>query len=124
MKLHGWDTSWIHDASEWERVYGSDLPSVRALAASSPELNAHIHPLLPFRMSEVIWAARNEMARTTEDILARRTRALFLNARAAIEAAPAVAHLLGQELHRSETWIEQDRKAFLALAKGYLGEEN
>jgi glycerol-3-phosphate dehydrogenase len=64
------------------------------------------------------------MARTTEDVLARRTRALFLDARAAIEAAPAVARLLGKELHRSQTWIERDIETFTALAKGYLYEQD
>ena len=57
-----------------------------------------LHPRLPFKAREVVWAARNEMARTVEDVLARRTRALFLDARAAMEAAPAVARLLAKEL--------------------------
>jgi glycerol-3-phosphate dehydrogenase len=60
------------------------------------------------------------MARTVEDVLARRTHALFLNARAAMEAAPVVAKLLGRELKRSEAWIAQDLERFLATAKGYV----
>ena len=123
MKLHGWDLSGVEPASEWERVYGSDLPALRALAAEDPSLDEPIHPRLPFRMREVVWAARHEMARCVEDVLARRTRALFLDARAALEAAPAVARLLGKELHRSDAWIERDVAAFETLAKGYLCEE-
>ena len=71
-----------------------------------------------------MWAARYEMARTVEDVLARRTRALFLDARAAIEAAPAVANLLAKELNRSEAWRAKDLADFLEVAKGYLYQES
>ena len=74
-------------------------------------------------MREVVWAARYEMARTVEDILARRTRALFLDARAAIEAAPAVSRVLARELKKSDAWAERDLKSFIELAKGYLYDE-
>jgi glycerol-3-phosphate dehydrogenase len=60
------------------------------------------------------------MARTVEDVLARRTRALFLDARAAIEAAPAVADLLAKQLGRSDAWREQDLQSFLTMAQGYV----
>ncbi|HEY1768023.1 MAG TPA: glycerol-3-phosphate dehydrogenase/oxidase [Terracidiphilus sp.] len=122
LKLHGWTAS-PSAMPEWERVYGSDLPALAALSSDRPELDALLHPRLPFRMREVIWAARHEMARTVEDILARRTRALFLDARAAIEAAPAVADLLASELDRSQAWKAKDLESFLETAKGYLLEE-
>ena len=124
MPLHGADVTTAKPESEWERVYGSDLAALQALSGEDRWLDAPIHPRLPFLMREVVWAARHEMARTTEDVLARRTRALFLDARAAIEAAPAVARLLGKELHRSQTWIERDIETFTALAKGYLYEQD
>ncbi len=79
-----------------------------------------LHPRLPFRLREVVWAARNEMARTVEDVLARRTRALFLDARAAMEAAPAVAGILANELNRNEAWKANDLESFTQIAKGYL----
>jgi glycerol-3-phosphate dehydrogenase len=63
------------------------------------------------------------MARTVEDVLARRTRALFLDARAAIEAAPVVASLLARELNRSEAWAAKDLTSFVEIAKGYLYQE-
>jgi glycerol-3-phosphate dehydrogenase len=83
-------------------------------------LDALLHPRLPFRAREVVWSARHEMARTVEDVLARRTRALFLDARAAIEAAPAVATLLAKELNRSEAWRAKDLADFIEVAKGYV----
>jgi len=68
----------------------------------------------------VRWAARHEMARTVEDVLARRTRALLLDARASIEAAPMVAELLAAELGRDAAWQQAQAGDYSALAKGYL----
>ena len=68
----------------------------------------------------MLWAARHEMARTVEDVLARRTRALFLDARAAIEAAPVVADLMAKELNRSDAWKVKDLSDFIETAKGYI----
>jgi glycerol-3-phosphate dehydrogenase len=127
MKLHGWTENASTADSEWERVYGSDLPALHALSKQDPCLEEPLHARLPYRKREVIWAARCEMARTVEDVLARRTRALFLDARAAIEAAPEVAKLLAQELKRGDAWRgdawrDEQVRAFTALAKGYLFE--
>ena len=72
----------------------------------------------PFKLREVVWAARYEMARTVEDVLARRTRALFLDARAAIEAAPAVAGLLARELQRCDAWKEESLSNFVQDREG------
>jgi glycerol-3-phosphate dehydrogenase len=123
LKLHGWTPQSGDANSTWESVYGSDLPALRALSGQNPCLDAPLHPRLPFKLREVVWAARYEMARSVEDVLARRTRALFLDARAAIEAAPAVADLLARELNRCEAWKDKELSKFLATAKGYLYEE-
>jgi len=120
LKLHGWTAESGSGNSPWESVYGADLPALLALSDQDPGLDALMHPRLPFKLREVIWAARHEMARTVEDILARRTRALFLDARAAIEAAPAVACLLAKELQRGETWRDKSLADFLEIAKGYV----
>jgi glycerol-3-phosphate dehydrogenase len=122
LKLHGFALE-SSATSEWERQYGADLPLLCELSRADRDLDALLHPRLPFRRREVIWAARHEMARTAEDVLARRTRALFLDAKAAMEAAPAVAGLLAAELKRSEAWKARDLESFLGLAKGYLYEE-
>jgi glycerol-3-phosphate dehydrogenase len=121
LKLHGF-TLESSATSEWERQYGADLPLLCELSRADRDLDALLHPRLPFRRREVIWAARHEMARTVEDVLARRTRALFLNAQAAMEAAPAVADLLAAELNRNDAWKARDLEGFLAVAKGYLYE--
>jgi glycerol-3-phosphate dehydrogenase len=100
-------------------VYGSDAAKIRILAAESPELSKQLHPDLPYIAAEVVWAARQEMARTVEDVLARRTRALFLNAHAAIAMAPAVARLLAHELGRDESWATEQTTIFRELAAQY-----
>ena len=81
---------------------------------------ARLHDRLPYRVAEVAWAARYEMARTVEDVLARRTRALFLDARAALDAAPAVAACLAAELGCDEAWQQSQVMAFAAVANGYV----
>ena len=121
LKLHGWTPEPTTATSAWECEYGSDLPAVQALSSRGCQVStALLHPRLPFRLREVVWAARYEMARTVEDVLARRTRALFLDARAAIEAAPTVADLLARELGRSDDWKLNDLANFQETAKGYL----
>lgn len=119
LKLHGW-TDQTAGVAESERVYGTDLPMIRQLSTKDPNLDELLHPRLPYRLREVVWAARYEMARTVEDVLARRTRALFLDARAAIEAAPAVADVLANELGRSTAEQERDLQSFLTVAQGYV----
>jgi len=120
LKLHGWTAGPSSATSPWESVYGSDLPAMQALSDQEKGLGTLLHPRLPFRRREVVWAARYEMARTVEDILARRTRALFLDARAAIEAAPTVAGILAGELNRATAWSANDLEKFQETAKGYL----
>ncbi len=117
LKVHGWSD----DASLGDlQVYGADADAIRALAASSPELAEQLHPALPYLAAEIVWAAREEMSRTVDDALARRTRALLLNASAAIEIAPRVAALLARELGRDEAWQATQVKAFQTLAQQYL----
>jgi glycerol-3-phosphate dehydrogenase len=100
--------------------YGSDAPGIHQLMQASPDLARQLHPALPLVGAQVIWAARFEMARTIDDVLARRTRCLFLEARAALEAAPAVAELLATELGRDQAWQAQQVSDFTAIAQHYL----
>jgi len=83
-------------------------------------LGVQLHPDLPIRAAQVVWAAREEMARTVEDVLARRTRALFLNARAAVMMAPRVAQLMARELRRDAAWQQEQVQEFSELARGYM----
>ena len=120
LKLHGWQEQPATGIAESDRVYGTDLEMIDNIGADDPSLNERLHPQLPYRRCEVIWAARYEQARTTEDILARRTRALFLNAKAAAEAAPEVSRILATELQRDESFRQRDLDRFQDVARGYL----
>jgi glycerol-3-phosphate dehydrogenase len=117
LRIHGWTAAPPLGALS---VYGSDAGAVEALARSSPAWAAMLHPRLPYRCAEVVWAARHEMARTVEDVLARRTRALLLDARASLEAAPCVARLLATELRRDAAWAEEQVTHYTRLARRYL----
>jgi glycerol-3-phosphate dehydrogenase len=101
-------------------LYGSDLPGLRALMAEQPALAEPLAAGLEFLKAEVVWAARYEMARTVEDVLARRVRLLFLDARAARRVAPVVAELLARELGRDEEWRLAQETSFARLGSGYL----
>lgn len=102
------------------QFYGSDAVGIRALMQQDESLAERLHPKLEFVKAEVVWHARHEMARTVEDVLARRTRALLLDARASLEAAPAVAALLAAELGKDAAWQAAQVADYQALAKGYL----
>ncbi len=99
------------------REYGADIALLQDLIAQNPSLADRLDPALPYTFAQIIFAARYEMARTLEDVLSRRTRALLLDQRAALRASPRVAALLAQELARDQTWINQQVEAFASLAK-------
>ncbi len=64
------------------------------------------------------------MARTVEDVLARRTRALFLNAKESIRICREVAKLMAEALNKDETWIENEVKQYTKLAQQYILKKN
>ena len=101
-------------------LHGGDAAAVDAVCRERPDLEARIHPRLEIRGGDVAWAARFEMARTVEDVLARRTQALLLDARAAVESAAGVARLLARELGRDQEWQRGQVEAFHALAVAFL----
>ena len=119
LSIHGSDT-YTTPEQEHLSFYGSDAAYIIALEQENPSLAARILPELPYSIAQVVWAIRAEMARTVEDILARRLRLLFLDAKLAITAAPVVAHTLATELGHDAYWEAQQVRAFEALAKGYL----
>jgi glycerol-3-phosphate dehydrogenase len=121
LKIHGHEEN--VDFSDPLYFYGSDKNEVKALAEKESALKENLHEDYEHIKAEVIWAARHEMARTVEDFLARRVRMLFLDAKAAIDMAPAVAELMAQELGYDEKWIDDQVHAFTKLANRYLLEK-
>ncbi len=100
-------------------VYGTDAALIDEMIAASPELGQQLHDDLPIRAAEVVWAVRHEMALSVEDVLARRTRAMFLNINAAKEIAPEVARLMATELGQDQPWQDQQLSNFQATAEHF-----
>lgn len=122
LPVHGYkETS---DFKEALYYYGSDAEKIRSLIKNDPALAELIHPALPFSKAEIVWAVQNEMCLTAEDALCRRTRALLLDAKAAIESAPAVATIIAKELGKGDAWISNQVNEFTLLAKNYLPTTN
>lgn len=116
----------IHGSSNYSNkldhlsIYGSDQNAIKELIIKSPELGKKLHARLEFTKAEVIWAIRNEMARTVDDVLARRVRILFLDAKAAIEIAPLIASMLAKELNKDEKWVQEQISCFNQIATNYV----
>ncbi|MEY3058748.1 MAG: hypothetical protein RL000_100 [Bacteroidota bacterium] len=121
LKLHGY-TNTLKYGDKFS-AYGSDAELIQAMINERPELIKSIHPKYDYCHAELEFSVRNEMAMTVEDILARRSRLLFVDARAAIEAAPIVAQVMARLLKEDQHWEEEQVSTFLALANGYLAEK-
>ncbi|WP_316829597.1 glycerol-3-phosphate dehydrogenase/oxidase [Pedobacter aquatilis] len=105
-------------------IYGTDKTNIEALITENPGLNNRLHPHFPYNEAEVVWAVRNEMAETVEDILSRRLRILFIDAQAAIDMSKTVAAILAKELHADKDWENNQVEIFNKLASGYLYQSN
>lgn len=118
LHLHGYH----QDAQSYGELapYGSDAVAVRDVLRAHPGGERRLHPRLRAREGEIRWAVEEEMARTIEDFLARRTRSLMLDARASIEAAPRTAELMAEFLGYDEAWAREQVKTYTDLAAGYL----
>lgn len=117
LKIHGYSVQNSNDALAY---YGADRNKIDELIAAEPALAATLSDETDIISAQVVWAVRNEMARTVEDFLARRTRVLFTDAKLAIKLAPEVAQIMMKELARNDIWKEDQVTAFRELAKGYL----
>ncbi len=103
-----------------DSAYGCDAEELEKLELLEPHLAKPFHPELPLRGSHVVFAVQHEMARTLEDVLARRSRSLFLNARATLAMAPAVASLMGKCLNKDDAWVRQQLVLFQSVAEHFL----
>lgn len=118
LKIHGFQSNGV-DAGH-RHIYGSDASLVSELEKQRPELANRLHPTFPYTGAEVVWAARHEMARTVEDVLARRLRILFLNAKVAAAMAPIVARIMAEEMQKDLAWENEQVSSFLQLTQQYL----
>jgi len=117
-RIHGYRPK--PDLTNHLYVYGSDMPAIEKLIKSGNGMNERIHQNYDYTVAEVVWAAREEMALNVDDVLGRRARLLFIDARAAIEAAPKVAQVLAKELGQDQSWIDSQVESFIKLARNYI----
>ena len=117
------DVHSLHGLTDTLRFYGTDAEAIEKIAREDPNLAEPLHPSLPYRGAEVVWATQHEMAIHLEDVLARRTRALLLGVENSKQAAPYVAKLMAKQLGRNEKWVDQEVARYNDLAEGYLVSE-
>jgi glycerol-3-phosphate dehydrogenase len=100
--------------------FGTDEEKIKSMILEDSSLGELIHPKLNYIKAEIVWAVKNEMCMSVEDALSRRTRALFLDAQAAIESAPVVASLMAATMNKNESWQKDQVDAFVQVARNYL----
>lgn len=115
LPIHGYDYN-----SDWTNplhVYGTDIDKITMInEAGNKSLSDELH----LSENQIIWSVRQEMAMTVEDVLARRSRALFLNAKASLTLAPKVARIMAKEAGYNQKWIDHQIQQFNQLTENYL----
>jgi glycerol-3-phosphate dehydrogenase len=118
LAIHGHKNETDFNSSLY--YYGSDQEFILQLIKTGEGNGEFIHPALPFVKAEIIWAVQQEMCMTVEDFLSRRTRALLLDAKSAIDSAALVARIMAKEMQKDENWVEDQLASFKSIAKNYL----
>ena len=115
LAIHGYDYN-----SDWSNplhVYGTDIEKIQKIDEKG---NESLSTAFYLSKNQIVWAVRKEMAMTIEDVLARRSRALFLNAKAALEVAPMVAQIIAEERDKDQNWIAKEVEQFTAITQNYI----
>ena len=115
LTIHGYDYS-----SNWKNpihFYGTDIEKIENLCN---EGNSSISKKFFISKNQIIWSIRNEMAMTLEDIMARRTRSLFLDARESLRIAPKVLEIMAREMKKNTNWIKKENAKFEKVARNYV----
>jgi len=118
LRIHGYH-SHADEFGDLE-IYGSDAIAIQELFRESDSYKELLHPKFNTVIGEIIWAVRNEMARTVDDFLSRRTRILLKNAKVSVEIAPKVAEIMAKELGQNKAWITDQIIEFNQIAKNYI----
>ena len=118
LRIHGYRKN--PNLQDHMYVYGSDEPAVLALKQENPEYGEKLSEKYEYTFAEVIWAIRHEMARTLDDVLARRVRMQFIDAREALKIAPRVAEVMAKEMNKDKAWIDNQIEEYSEIAKIYF----
>jgi glycerol-3-phosphate dehydrogenase len=117
LPIHGFTINGDHDRLD---IYGTHAADIRNLGKTRPEWNRPVHARLPYTEAELRWICRHEKPFKLEDMLARRTRALFLDAAASREMSAAVAGIMAEELGFDEVWKTQEVEEYRKLVENYI----
>jgi glycerol-3-phosphate dehydrogenase len=101
-------------------IYGNHALEIEKMIEDNPGSGEPLDPRLPYTRAELRWICRNEMAVTLEDLLARRTRALILNAMASADICGEAASLMADEMGLSTEWQAAQIKAYMETVKNYI----
>ncbi len=118
LAIHGWKKN--VDLTDPLYFYGSDSEKIIALGKAEKGMDAYLSKDLGIIKAQVVWAARHEMARSVEDVLSRRTRALLLDARESSRIAPEVARILAKEFGFDSKWEAAQVEMYQTLALRYV----
>lgn len=116
MPIHGYLENVNFDDPLY--FYGSDADAIKL--KMNGRAQQWISDSLKIHEIQVLWAVENEMARTVEDVLARRTRALLLDAKESIRISPQVAGLMAKALGKNDEWVENEIRSYTSLARQYI----
>lgn len=120
LSLNGWSVD--DEGNAPYELYGNNARFIKRIVDANPEFDRLINEKLPYRFAEIVWAVRHEMAVFLDDVLSRRTRALVLDARASMEAAPEVVRVMAEELGKDEAWEKDQLQRYLKRARTYIVE--
>lgn len=118
LLIHGYVKSFTNEQAL--NAYGSDFPHLKVIEKTNQAYEEWLSETLSIRKSQVVWAVKEEMARTVEDVLARRTRALFLDAVEALRIASDTAHIMADLMEKDQQWIQQQIDDFQQLSTSYI----
>lgn len=118
LPIYGYDKN-LDLTTDPLAVYGTEKYQLLEMEEENPDLAEIISETLPLRKSQIIWAVKHEMARTVEDMLARRVRGLFLNSKECLRIAGRVAEIMAGQLGKDQDWVDDQLEAFADVAGNY-----
>ncbi|MDR2563271.1 MAG: glycerol-3-phosphate dehydrogenase/oxidase [Prevotellaceae bacterium] len=122
LHIHGYREN--PDMHNHRYVYGSDEAEIRKLMEQNPEYGKKLSEKYEYTVAEVIWAVQNEMARTIDDVLARRVRLQYIDAREAVKVAPQVAQIMAVEMKKDKAWIDSQLQDYNEILKNFIISKN
>jgi glycerol-3-phosphate dehydrogenase len=118
LKIGNWDLP--VDSSNHLNIYGNYKAEIEKIKLENSDFQEKIHSDFSYINAEIIWFIRNEMAITLEDVLARRTRLLFLNSQISKDVSYKVVEIMAKELNKTEDWKKNQLDNFSKTLQSYL----